>query len=74
MLLKAKWILPISSQPIYEGAIKVKSGVIANIGRSHDLIRKYPIDKIIDLGNSIIMPGVINAHSHIAYTAFENSL
>jgi len=74
MLIKAKWILPIASPAIEDGAIRVSSNLITDLGYFKDLKKKYSTDKIIDLKNSIIMPGFINAHSHIAYTILRGFL
>lgn len=74
MILKAKWILPITSPAIAEGAIKIKNGIICDIGYHKDIIKKHNYETILNFDNCLLMPGIINAHSHIAYTAFENSL
>lgn len=74
MLIKAKWILPITSPIIEDGAIRVLSNIITDYGNFKDLKKKYSADKIIDLKNSVIMPGFINAHSHIAYTILRGAL
>lgn len=74
MILKAKWILPITSPAIADAAIRINNGIICDIGYQKDIIKKFSNEPILNFDNGIIMPGIINAHSHIAYTAFENSL
>ena len=52
---------------IENAAVAVKDGVIAALGTREDLdgIRA---ERVLDLGNAVIMPGLINSHSHVAMT------
>lgn len=46
-------------------AVAVKDGLIYDLGLSEELLRKYPQAEKIDLKNSIMLPGFIDAHGHI---------
>ena len=59
MILAAKWILPITQPPIEDGAIAVRHGRIEGLGPRGDFA------DVEDLGDCIIMPGLINAHTHL---------
>ncbi len=59
MILAAKWILPITRPPIEDGAIAVRHGRIEGLGPRGDFA------DVEDLGDCIIMPGLINAHTHL---------
>ena len=59
MILAAKWILPITQPPIENGAIAVRHGRIEGIGP------RAAFADVEDLGDCIIMPGLINAHTHL---------
>jgi cytosine/adenosine deaminase-related metal-dependent hydrolase len=61
MMLAAKWILPITQPAIKDGAIVVRDGRIAEIGPRQSMSG----EDIEDLGDCIIMPGLINAHTHL---------
>ena len=61
MILAAKWILPITQPPIKDGAIAVRDGRIEGIGPRQD----FADADVEDLGDRIIMPGLINAHTHL---------
>lgn len=51
------------------GAIVVRGTDIVEVGDFSDLKTKYPEEEIYDVKGRLIMPGMINAHSHI-YSAF----
>lgn len=48
-----------------DAALLVRGTVIEDIGSAQDLKEKYPDEPIENLGNAVIMPGLINAHTHI---------
>jgi len=64
-LLTAKTLLPISSPPIREGALLIADGKIKEIGESKRLRKTYPSVNNIDLGSGILLPGFVNAHTHL---------
>lgn len=50
---------------IYE-ALAVKNKKIADLGKTDDILRKYPNDEnIIDLGGKMLMPGFNDSHMHL---------
>jgi cytosine/adenosine deaminase-related metal-dependent hydrolase len=58
---RAAWILPISEAPIHDGWIAIDHGRIAALGR-----RPSPDPAgAIDLGEVAILPGLVNAHTHL---------
>jgi imidazolonepropionase-like amidohydrolase len=57
-------IYPVSSAPIENGTLIIKSGKISAIGNKTDI--PVPADaKVIDVSGRIIMPGLVDSHSHI---------
>lgn len=52
-----------------DGAILVRGNEVAEVASFADLTKKYPEEEVYDVGGRLIMPGMINAHSHI-YSAF----
>src|SRR5215471_19107601 len=66
MILAAEWIVPISSPPLHRHAIEIQKGVIRAL---------RPVRKSDQMMNGIcLMPGLVNAHTHLAYTALRNQL
>lgn len=72
--LTARWILPISSDPIEHGAIELSSGRINQVFNSTQFAELKPRlvargEQIEDFGEAIICPGLINLHTHIEYSS-----
>ena len=64
-VLSADWVVPVEGPPIRDGAIAVDDdGVIAAIGPCSELGHgdSYP--------ESIILPGFVNAHTHLEYEVY----
>ena len=59
-----------SRDVIENGAVVIKGGRIIAVG-NEDTIRHYPGFKVIDADGGIIMPGLINTHSHLPMIAFR---
>ena len=70
----ARWVLPISSPAIEAGALAVESKQIAAVGTRAALMTQFPEATICDLGESAIIPGLVNAHSHLELTAMRGFL
>ncbi len=66
MIIRSKIILPISTAPISNGAVFVFRNRIAKVGSWNEL--KSERGPVVDLGESILLPGLINAHCHLDYT------
>lgn len=70
LLVKGKYILTMNDklEIIQDGFVAVKDGKIQAIGKGPEA----PAAKeIMDTGNSIIMPGLINTHTHAAMAYFR---
>jgi cytosine/adenosine deaminase-related metal-dependent hydrolase len=68
-IFAASFLLPISSPPIAGGALAVKDGRIVAVGKLHEICAQYPAP-VTDLHESVIMPGLVNAHTHLELTHF----
>ncbi|MDI6821852.1 MAG: amidohydrolase family protein [Actinomycetota bacterium] len=71
MLLAAKWVLPITSDPIENGAILISKDKIKAVGRKRDLIKTHPKETVIDFGKAILLPGFVDTHTHLEYSVFR---
>ena len=65
LLLTADVVVPVSSEPIRNGAVVVDQGHIVDIGTLGEIESAYPDLRRIRKPNSIILPGFINAHTHL---------
>jgi 5-methylthioadenosine/S-adenosylhomocysteine deaminase len=71
---KAKYVVPVSSEPIVNGAIVVKGDRIVDVGFADDLEKKYEGGRVRVFDDAAIMPGLVNCHSHLELTAFRGSV
>src|ERR1700688_4174791 len=56
---------------VEEGAVAVKGDVISAIGFRTDLEKKYVADQTIDARGKLVLPGLINGHTHVPMTLFR---
>lgn len=54
-----------------EAAIAVDGSVIVDIAKKDELLSRYTANNIIDRGNMLAMPGLLNTHTHAAMTCFR---
>ncbi|MCI5164318.1 MAG: hypothetical protein D3917_20375, partial [Candidatus Electrothrix sp. AX5] len=62
---RAPWLLPIRHPPLANGGIAVRAGLIVDIGGFKQVARNYSGAEIIDHPDAVLMPGLINAHTHL---------
>ncbi len=68
LILRANWVLPIASEPLPNGEVVVENGQIVEV-RPQPHSRKA--NDVLDFGDAILMPGLVNAHCHLEYTALR---
>jgi cytosine/adenosine deaminase-related metal-dependent hydrolase len=68
LVLRARWVLPAVSPPLCEGAVRVQGGVVTAVGPSEELVSAAPGAAVRDLGEAILLPGLVNAHTHLSLT------
>jgi len=62
--IAAEWIFPVTTAPLHRHAIEIQEGIIQKI---------RPLLPSEDCAQgSCIIPGLINSHTHLAYTALRN--
>jgi len=66
-LLRARLVLPVSQPPIPDGAVLISGNRVSAVGRWRDLSR-HRTRPTLDLGDVLLMPGLVNAHCHLDYT------
>lgn len=64
-LITAKYLLPMEGEAIENGAIVTEFGKIKAVGSADDLKKRYSNAEISEHPNACLMPGLINAHTHI---------
>ncbi len=73
-LYTADWVLPISSAPIRYGAVLVDNGRLAFVGLASAVTFAPGSVRTVPLGKAALMPGLVNAHSHLELTLLRGFL
>ena len=73
MILRARTILPVSRPPVENGAVLVSGNRIRAVGPWSDL-QSESGEQVFDLGEVILLPGLVNAHCHLDYTDMGGEL
>ena len=62
MILRADWVVPMDGPPIADGCVEIEGGRIVAVRPANgDDGERHP--------NAVILPGLVNAHTHLEYTA-----
>lgn len=69
LILRARWVLPIAGAPIENGEVVIEEDRIAEVRP-----QSRSADGAIDFGEAAILPGLVNAHTHLEYTAMRGFL
>jgi len=68
LLMRGRYVLTDPRQRehgvLRDGSIAIESGRIAAVGAFRDLERKYPGARVLGNGRQLLMPGLVDAHSH----------
>ena len=56
---------------IENGGVAVTDGTVVRVGAYADLDRAFDPDKRLDLGGKMLMPGLVNGHTHLPMTLFR---
>jgi 5-methylthioadenosine/S-adenosylhomocysteine deaminase len=59
------------TEPIKNGAVAVADGKIAAVGPAEELLELAPAGDVLNAGNCLVMPGLVNTHSHLAMTVLR---
>jgi cytosine/adenosine deaminase-related metal-dependent hydrolase len=62
--LSADWVVPVEGPPIPNGAVRIEDRRIAAVGPASDIGagERY--------GDAVILPGFVNAHTHLEYAVY----
>jgi len=71
VIICAPIIFPIDSPPLLEGAVVIQKNKIIAVGKRSE-VQNFTEDEIIDLPDTVLLPGFVNAHSHLELTSLRN--
>ncbi|MDX6693896.1 MAG: aminodeoxyfutalosine deaminase [Blastocatellia bacterium] len=73
-LYTARYVLPITSAVIDDGAVLVEDARIVAVGKRAKLAVEFPEAATEEFGQAALLPGFVNAHSHLELTAMRGYL
>ncbi len=70
LLLTARFLLPIApaNTVLDDAAVVVRGADIVAVGERGELLERYPSARRLALDHHLLMPGLVNAHGHLAMT------
>ncbi len=73
-IIRSKYLIPNPERCIENGAVAINGTMIHRVGTFEEIRSLAGIEKIIDLGNAVILPGLINIHTHLDLTNLHNRI
>ncbi len=73
-IYSARWVVPVSAEPIENGAVAVEGQRIAGVGPRAEIVEQFPEFKLESFGEAIILTGLVNLHTHLELTAMRSYL
>ena len=74
VIYSARWLLPIVSPTLEDSALAIDGSTIVAVGPRGEIVSAFPNSPIEDFGQAAILPGLINAHSHLELTVMRGFL
>ena len=73
MILRAKYVMPNSHTVIENGAVAIQGSKIVDVG-GYPTVGNSGASPTHDLGEAVLMPGLVNAHTHLDLTGSADSI
>ncbi|MBE3069900.1 MAG: hypothetical protein IMZ66_06660, partial [Planctomycetes bacterium] len=66
-IFRARWLIPVAAAPVADGAVVADAGRIVRVGPWRQVApHAGPADTIEHLPEAALLPGFVNAHTHLA--------
>jgi cytosine/adenosine deaminase-related metal-dependent hydrolase len=73
MILRARTLVTMTGPPIDNGAVAVKGNRIRAAGTFPEVAALFS-GSVVDVGEQVLMPGLVNAHCHLDYTMLRRAI
>ncbi len=74
MIVRARVVVTMDGPPIKNGAVAISGNRIVNVGTFPEIKARHSGEEILDLGEQMLLPGLINAHCHLDYTCLRGRI
>jgi cytosine/adenosine deaminase-related metal-dependent hydrolase len=72
VIIRAAWVVPVTSPPIRGGQVEIAADRIASVGPAG--APPHDATPVVDLGAAILTPGLVNPHTHLELSAYAGRL
>ncbi len=73
MILRARAVVPVCAAPIVDGAVVIDGNTVTAVGKFDEIRASHP-GEATDLGEQLLMPGLVNAHCHLDYSMMRRAI
>ena len=63
-----------NTYPVNEWAVVINKGIIQKVGPLQQITRQFPHQRMYQLHNAVLMPGLVNVHTHIELPDLLNTI
>lgn len=70
---QSRTLVSMDGTPIDNGVFVVEGTRFVRVGRATEILKDYA-GKLVDLGDVVVLPGLINAHCHLDYTLMRGAI
>jgi cytosine/adenosine deaminase-related metal-dependent hydrolase len=74
MIIRARVVVTMDGPPIDNGALAISGDQIVDVGKFSEVSKRQSNQEIVDLGEQVMLPGLINAHCHLDYTCLRGKI
>jgi cytosine/adenosine deaminase-related metal-dependent hydrolase len=74
MIVRARVVVTMDGPPIENGAVAVLRDQVVDVGTFPEIKARHSGEQILDLGEQMLLPGLINAHCHLDYTCLRGKI
>jgi len=67
--LTARWVMPVDGPPLPGAVVTIDDGTIVAVGD-----RRSAAGPVQDLGDVVLLPGLVNAHTHLQFSGLRRPL
>jgi 5-methylthioadenosine/S-adenosylhomocysteine deaminase len=70
-LLTAAWVAPMDGPILRDAGVVHEAGRVVAVGAARALAKSHPDATVEDLGEVVLLPGLVNAHCHLELTTID---
>jgi cytosine/adenosine deaminase-related metal-dependent hydrolase len=74
MIYRSRVLVTMDGPPIPNGAVVVQEERIAAVGPWSEMRERFTSEAVTDMGERVILPGLINAHCHLDYSTMRHAI